>query len=50
MAICRQRWRGAHGVAHRVDRLTALGNGQVPAVVVEAWRRLTKKAELYGMD
>jgi len=32
--------RVAHGVAHRVDRIRALGNGQVPRVVAEAWRRL----------
>lgn len=35
--ICRV----AHGVANRVDRVKALGNGQVPAVAREAWRRLT---------
>ena len=29
-------------LADRVDRLRALGNGQVPAVVVEAWRRLNE--------
>ena len=29
-----------HGVAARVDRLKALGNGQVPAVAALAWRRL----------
>lgn len=29
--------RVANGVAHRVDRLKALGNGQVPAVVATAW-------------
>jgi DNA (cytosine-5)-methyltransferase 1 len=28
------------GVAHRMDRLKAIGNGQVPAVVREAWRIL----------
>jgi DNA (cytosine-5)-methyltransferase 1 len=28
------------GVAHRVDRLAAIGNGQVPAVVRLAWRIL----------
>lgn len=30
----------AHGVAQRVEQLTALGNGQVPAVVRQAWRLL----------
>lgn len=33
--------RVADGVAHRVDRLKAIGNGQVPAVVREAWNRLS---------
>ena len=33
--------RVAHGVAHRVDRLRAIGNGQVPAVVRLAWEALT---------
>ena len=32
--------RVAHGVAARVDRLRALGNGQVPAVAALAWRVL----------
>jgi len=32
--------RVAHGVASRVDRLACLGNGQVPAVVRLAWRRV----------
>ncbi len=32
--------RVAHGVARRVDRLRALGNGQVPAVVKLAWESL----------
>jgi DNA (cytosine-5)-methyltransferase 1 len=32
--------RVAHGVASRVDRLRALGNGQVPAVVALAWNLL----------
>ena len=32
--------RVAHGVAHRVDRLKAIGNGQVPAVVRAAWEIL----------
>ena len=34
----------AHGVAQRVEQLTALGNGQVPAVVRQAWRILTHNA------
>ena len=33
--------RVANGVAYRVDRLKALGNGQVPAVAATAWRLLT---------
>lgn len=32
--------RVAHGVANRVDRLKAIGNGQVPGVVELAWRTL----------
>ena len=32
----------AHGVAHRVDRLSALGDGQVPAVAAAAWTLLNK--------
>ena len=32
--------RVAHGVAARVDRLKAIGNGQVPAVAALAWRKL----------
>jgi DNA (cytosine-5)-methyltransferase 1 len=32
--------RVAHGVAHRVDRLRAIGNGQVPQCAAEAFRRL----------
>jgi hypothetical protein len=28
-------------VVHRVDRLKAIGNGQVPAVAATAWRILT---------
>jgi len=32
--------RVAHGVASRVDRLKALGNGQVPRVAATAWRIL----------
>jgi len=33
--------RVADGVAYRMDRLEAIGNGQVPAVVAEAWKRLS---------
>lgn len=33
--------RVAHGVANRVDRLAAIGNGQVPAVAALAWKLLT---------
>jgi hypothetical protein len=36
--------RVAHGVAARVDRLRATGNGQVPAVVRLAWHALTRRA------
>ena len=32
--------RVAHGVAHRVDRLKAIGNGQVPSVAAIAWEVL----------
>lgn len=35
--------RVANGVANRVDRLKAIGNGQVPAVVVEAWWQLLER-------
>ncbi|TAK84374.1 MAG: DNA cytosine methyltransferase [Betaproteobacteria bacterium] len=34
--------RVADGVADRVDRLKAIGNGQVPAVAALAWRTLTQ--------
>lgn len=30
-----------YGMAHRLDRLRAIGNGQVPTVVRTAWQRLT---------
>ena len=33
--------RVAHGVAHRVDRLKAIGNGQVPSVAALAFEKLT---------
>jgi DNA (cytosine-5)-methyltransferase 1 len=35
--------RVAHGVAHRVDRLTAIGNGQVSRVAKTAWRLLQRR-------
>ena len=35
--------RVADGVPNRVDRLKALGNGQVPAVAAEAWRLLNEE-------
>ncbi|MFH1021289.1 MAG: DNA cytosine methyltransferase, partial [Pseudomonadota bacterium] len=38
--------RVANGVASRVDRLKALGNGQVPRVVATAWRLLTAQEVL----
>jgi len=34
--------RVAHGVAARVDRLKAIGNGQVPAVAAIAWQTLSQ--------
>lgn len=37
--------RVAHGVAARVDRLKAIGNGQVPAVVRIAWNILNGREE-----
>ncbi len=36
--------RVANGVASRVDRLKAIGNGQVPAVAALAWRTLLARA------
>jgi DNA (cytosine-5)-methyltransferase 1 len=41
--------RVADGVAHRVDRLKALGNGQVPAVVVLAWTTLLSRLRGAGV-
>jgi DNA (cytosine-5)-methyltransferase 1 len=35
--------RVAHGVAHRVDRLKSIGNGQVPIVAKTVWRILTNE-------
>jgi DNA (cytosine-5)-methyltransferase 1 len=32
--------RMVHGLAHRVDRIAALGNGQVPIVAARAWSEL----------
>jgi len=37
--------RVANGVAARVDRLKAIGNGQVPIVAATAWIELTKALE-----
>lgn len=34
--------RMAHGVANRVERLEAIGDGQIPAVAALAWRVLTR--------
>jgi DNA (cytosine-5)-methyltransferase 1 len=34
--------RVADGVAHRMDRLKAIGNGQVPSVAALAWRILSE--------
>ena len=34
--------RVAHGVAHRLDRLKCIGNGQVPHCAALAWRLLTE--------
>jgi len=34
--------RTGDGLAHRVDRLKAVGNGQVPAVVATVWQLLTE--------
>jgi len=36
--------RGTDGVAHRMDRIAAIGDGQVPAVVAAAWRLLIMKS------
>lgn len=33
--------RVVNGLAYRVDRLAAIGDGQIPAVVATAWRRMT---------
>ena len=41
--------RVANGVAARVDRLKAIGNGQVPAVVRLAWEAMTE-ASLYPAE
>jgi len=35
--------RVAHGIPYRMDRIGALGNAQVPAVVVRAWRELYER-------
>jgi DNA (cytosine-5)-methyltransferase 1 len=38
--------RVAHGVAARMDRLKAIGNGQVPLCAATAWKLLTKGLEI----
>ena len=38
--------RMAHGVANRVDKLRAIGNGQVPQCAAEAWLRLLARFRL----
>ena len=40
--------RVAHGVASRVDRLRALGNGQVPQCMAAAFTYLARQIGLYG--
>jgi hypothetical protein len=42
--------RVAHGVAARVDRLTAIGNGQVPDVAALAWKTLLARADVTRRD
>ncbi|MBX3050836.1 MAG: DNA cytosine methyltransferase [Caldilineaceae bacterium] len=37
--------RVADGVVYRVERLTAIGNGQVPAVAAAAWRLLAEELQ-----
>jgi len=42
LAICAGRHkRMVDGISNRVDRLKALGNGQVPSVAALAWETLT---------
>lgn len=41
--------RVADGLASDMDRIAALGNGQVPAVAALAWRVLSESARLQGM-
>ena len=45
--------RVAHGVAHRVDRLKSIGNGQVPLVAATAFcelKRILEGEMTYGLD
>jgi len=42
--------RVADGVAARVDRLKAIGNGQVPQCAAEAWRMLTDSLFAYSSE
>lgn len=39
-----------HAVAKRVDRLRALGNGQVPCVAASAWRLLSSNNQLHQQN
>lgn len=45
-ALESQMGRVADGIPHRIQRLKAIGNAQVPAVVATAWRLLTQKMNI----
>jgi len=49
VALAREFDRMDDGVADRVDRAEALGNGQVPQVAALAWRVLSERVRLRGM-
>ena len=36
---------GCDGLAHRMDRLKSIGNGQYPTCHAEAWKRLAERME-----